>query len=215
MDTKEIEKIAGRIPEESWKKIVNTACEVFVKVIYPITATTEGIGRLIERKFNSLNEEQQVIASKCINDAANKISNFKSQNSKRPIKPEVVYEALDNSDKQTDETIRELWSNLLAKEFSQGDVHPEIARALSRITAQDALLLVKIAESETNPISIRVLKVLASGYTLGIFGDKKTFSHVHLESLGVIHEVEKNWFLTVKGRELIRSVSDPDLKETH
>jgi len=210
MDSNNLENMASNIPKEAWGKLVDTACETFVKIVYPLTATTEGIGRLIERRFNNLNDEQKIIASKCMEDASNKIKNSKRNVvEKRPIKPAVIYEALENSENQTDVTIRELWANLLANEFMEGNVHPEIAKILGKITSQDALLLASIAENDPQSFSIKVLKILMSTYSLGIFGDKKTFNHVHLEKLGLIAEIEKCWYLTVVGKEFIRCASDP------
>lgn len=211
MNSTGIDKIASNIPEKSWNKLVDTACDTFVKVIYPLTATTEGLGRLIERKFSQLNEEQKVIAAGCIQEASEKTSRFSHSKSNKvvAIKPLVIYEALESTDSQTDETMRELWSNLLATEFSEGSVHPEIAKILGKITAQDALLLANITQNEPQSVSIKVLKALMSSYTLGFFGDKKTFNHTHLENIGLIHEIEKSWYLTVAGKEFIRCVSDP------
>jgi hypothetical protein len=126
------------------------------------------------------------------------------------VKPGVVYEALANTDSQTDNTIRDLWSNLLANEFTDGSVHPEIAKILSRLTSSDAVLLLKIAQQdEATSLTIKVLKAVASRTTLGLFNERKTFNHVHLAKLGLITELERVWVLTTVGRELMRVVSDP------
>jgi hypothetical protein len=89
---------------------------------------------------------------------------------------------------------------LLAKEFTEGSVHPEIAKLLSEITSQDAVLLLKIAEKDAGPISIMVLKAFASKFTLGLLNEKRSFNHVHLERLGLIQEIELVWCLTTTGR---------------
>ncbi len=204
----ELESVAKALPKEAWNKLAKTACATFEKIIYPLTATTEGIGKLIQTKFKKLNVQQQIIAAKCIQETKEKIEHIKP-NEHVPIKPLVVYEALENTDQQTDETIRSLWSNLLAKEFTEGSVHPEIAKLLSQITSQDALLLLSIAETDSDGIPILVLKALASKFSLGLTGVKKSFNHVHLEKLGLIQEVEFVWCLTTTGREFMRCVSDP------
>jgi len=204
----ELKTIVKSVPKEAWSQLTKTACDTFEKLILPLTATTEGIGKLIQLRFEQLNEAQKVIAAKCIQEASDKIST-PDKNSKTVIKPLIVYEALDNADNQTDETIRTLWANLLAKEFVEGSVHPEIAKKLTAITSQDALLLLEISEKESNSIPIRVLKALSDTWTLGILNKGKTFNHVHLESLGLIHQIEKSWYLTTTGREFLRCVSDP------
>ena len=206
----ELNKLAKTVSEEAWTQLAKTACETFEKLIYPLTATTEGIGRLIEIRFNALQDEQKIIAAKCFQEVSEKIENSKNrQNAGVVIKPVIVYESLDNTDNQTDETIRSLWANLLANEFIDGNVHPEIAKLLTRITSKDALLLLEISKNDSEPLPIKVLKAMASSYTLGLLNKGKTFNHVHLENLGLIHDLEKNWYLTTAGREFLRCVSDP------
>lgn len=202
--------IVKSIPKEAWGQLAKTACNTFEKLIYPLTATTEGIGRLIELRFAKLEDEQKVIAARCLEDAHRKIKESTAQpNPDFVVKPAVVYEALDNTDSQTDNTIRDLWSNLLATEFTDGSVHPEIAKILSKLTARDAVLLLKIAQQDkATPVTIKVLKALASG-TLGLFNERKTFNHLHLANLGLITQLERVWTLTTVGRELLRVVSDP------
>lgn len=204
----EIESVAKALPKEAWNQLTKSACSTFEKIIYPLTATTAGIGKLIQTRFEKLNVQQQIIAAKCIQETKEKIENIKPKEHVA-IKPLVVYEALESTDQQTDETIRSLWSNLLAKEFTEGSVHPEIAKLLSQITSQDAILLLEIAEKDTGPIPVMVLKALASKITLGLTNEKRSFNHVHLKKLGLIQELEFVWCLTTTGREFMRCVSDP------
>lgn len=208
----EIEEITKAVPKEAWSQLTATACATFEKLIYPLTATTEGIGRLIEMRFKKLQDEQKIIAAKCIEEAYTKVNSSKAQPKENlVVKPVVVYEALDNADNQTDQTIRSLWANLLANEFIEGSVHPEIARLLSKITSQDALLLLDIAQKDkSTSLTIKVLKALASKTTLGLFDERKTFNHVHLRNLSLIDKLENVWILTTTGKEFMRCVSDPE-----
>lgn len=203
-----LKAIANVVPKEAWAQLAITACITFEKLIYPLTATTEGIGRLIQVRFDSLNDVQKIIAAKCLQETADKMKTNEPVNN-TTIKPAIIYEALENTDQQTDETMRSLWSNLLAIELSEGSVHPEIAKLLGKITSKDALLLLEISESESLSIPIRVLKALAPTWTLGFLNKNRTFNHVHLEHIGLIQEVEKAWYLTTTGREFMRCVSDP------
>lgn len=203
-----IETIATSVPKEAWSQLTKTTCETFEKLILPLTATTEGVGRLIQNKFNNLSTEQQIIAAKCIQETEEKIK-FIIKKERIVVKPAVVYEALESTDQQTDETMRTLWSNLLAKEFTEGSVHPEIAKILKKITAHDALLLLKISESNPTTFTVMALKLLASKVTFGLRNEKKTFNHVHLENLGLIQEFENIWCLTTAGKEFMECVRDP------
>lgn len=198
--------LTKNIPKEAWSQLTKTVCDTFEKLIYPLTATTEGIGQLIQIRFESLNNVQKVIATKCIQEAADKI---KTIHKDVVVKPAIIYEALENTDNQTDSTMRTLWANLLAKEFMEGSVHPEIAKLLTKLTSNDALLLLEVAKNDSTPLTIKVLKAIASAYTLGIFKQGKTFNHVHLKNLGLIEDIEKEWYLTTVGRELLKCVSDP------
>lgn len=90
VDVAGVSKVAQALPKEAWARIVDTACDTFVKCIYPLTAT-EGIGRLIEHKFNMLTGEQKVIASRCFRDAASKVADTKDQHDEqRPPKPLLI-----------------------------------------------------------------------------------------------------------------------------
>jgi len=201
--------VVKSVPKEAWAQLTATACQTFEQIIYPLTATTEGIGRLIEAKFKKLEDEEKVIAAKCLQEAHEKVKiSKKRHNIKVVIKPVVVFESLKNSSGQTDETIRTLWANLLANEFTRGDVHPEIAKILGLLTSADALLLLEIAKNDEHHLSVKVLKAIAETY--GLSGIDKTFSHVHLKKLGLIKDVEKTWYTTVSGKELLKCVSDLD-----
>jgi len=202
--------IIPNIPNKAWNKLVETACETFKELIYPLTAFTHGSGRMIENKFNELTSIQQIFASASIKKAKQKIDDSDKEIDQVIIKPIIIYEMFKNIDNQSDPTIQELWANLLANEFTSGGVHPEIAILLGKITSNDAILLAKIAEKSTEHLSIKVLKGLASIYTLGIFGENTTFNHKYLERLGLIREIEKIWDLTVVGKEFIKCVSDID-----
>lgn len=203
----EIEALAKLIPEQAMNQLAQTFCSTLEKVIYPITATTEGIGKLIEQRFKKLNYQQQIIAEKCFEEIEEKVKRI-TKSKHVVIKPTVVYEALDNTEQQTDMTMRALWSNLLAREFSEGTVHPEIAKLLSKVTSQDALLLHQIAQKETTLIPVLVLKAIASSFMAGLLNKKRSFNHVYLNKLGLIQEVEHTWRLTITGREFMRCVGD-------
>lgn len=201
----DIKKIAELIPTEGMNRIAETLCDTFKELVLPLTATTAGVGQLIQTKFETLNIHQQIIAAKCLQEAKEKVGSRKP-NKEAVVKPQVVYEALDDADQQTDDSIRSLWSNLLAREFVDGDVHPEIAKLLTRITSRDALLLLSIAEEEPKARYMMVLKILGSKFSIPDFGKDSTFNHVHLKRLGLITRTENVWCLTVSGREFMRCV---------
>jgi hypothetical protein len=63
LDLTGVGKLAKAIPPSSWNKIVKTACDTFTSIIAPITATTTGLGRLIQAKFDGMVDAQKVLAA--------------------------------------------------------------------------------------------------------------------------------------------------------
>jgi hypothetical protein len=69
LDFTGIGKVAKAIPAKSWNILVTTACDTFSQLIAPITATTYGLGRLIQAKFNGMTDVQKVLAADAVNRA--------------------------------------------------------------------------------------------------------------------------------------------------
>ncbi len=192
------------IPKEVWGATV----EVINKLIYPITATTVGVGKLIEQKFSTLNDVQKIFAEQTLREAADKISRAKNSDFKNVIvKPQVIYTVLENTDSQSDDFIRSLWANITARELSEGSVHPEIVRLFSKLTAPDLIVLGEL-HAEGSSITKLLFKALSSTYTLGISRDPKSFHHVYLADLGLIDEISGKWFIRIKGKELMRCIGE-------
>ena len=81
---------------------------------------------------------------------------------------------------------------------------------MSKLTSNDALLPADITEKDKSTfIGVKVLKALVSKPTLGVFDEKKTFNHVHLDKLALSTRVENVWILTTAGDELICCVCVP------
>lgn len=192
------------VPKEVWGATV----EVVNKLIYPITATTVGVGKLIEQKFSTLNDLQKIIAEQTLREATEKVSKIKNPDfSNVVVKPQVIYTVLENADSQSDEFVRSLWANVTARELSEGSVHPEIVRLFSKITAPDLMVLSEL-HAASSSITTLIFKALSSAYTLGISRDPKSFHHVYLSDLGLIAEISGKWFITTKGKELMRCIGE-------
>lgn len=196
-------KLIKDIPKEVWK----AGIEIIRKLIYPVTAATEGVGKLIEQKFNTLNEVQKIFAEKTFRDAKDKIEKQTASSFENVIvKPQVIYVVLESADSQSDDSIRGLWSNMLAREFLEGSVHPEIAKLFSKLTPSDVLILSELYSKESSFTKV-LLTTMASVYSLGIVSDPKSFNHIFLKQLGLIDTVSGKWFCTTTGKELVRSIS--------
>lgn len=204
----EKDDFAKGVPKEVW----TAATDVIKELLSPLTATTVGISKLIEQKFSTLNEVQKIIAEKTIKEAIIKAEKAKVQDhSNVVVKPQVIYIVLENADSQSDESIRDLWSNLTARELTEGSVHPEIARLFAKLTAPDLMILSNLYVEQSSVVKF-ILKALASAYTLGILNDAKSFNHIYLKELGLIEDVSGKWFCTTKGKELVRSIDSVERK---
>lgn len=222
LDITGLGKLAKAIPATSWNKLVTTACTTFTEFIKPITAATIGIGKYIEAKFDRLVEAEKILAAETIRRAQEKVEKSSRQPQGR-IKPEVVVHAISVAGTQTDETLHELWSNLLAREILDGEVHPEIPKILERMVATDAHALAEVAKgSKDHEMVTAVKKIKEVSGSISLFGIGTTisqkvelieknypFTYAHLENLGLIYSTGKKWAMSPVGKEFIRCVSDP------
>jgi hypothetical protein len=213
-------KLAKAIPPKAWTKLVDTACTTFVQCVAPITATTSGIGRLIESRFNKMLDPEKVLASECMmmgTDKANKSGRKRKKNIQAPI----ILGAIEESSTQTDETMRALWSNLIAQELTSDSVHPEFPMILSRLSAREAHVLADIAKRNPRDKSIaKIIDAFSKSFRIPFVGfrisdvlpdEKSSFEHTHLKLLNVIDLVNGKWELTIIGEAFIKSVSDPSI----
>jgi hypothetical protein len=137
--------------------------------------------------------------------------------SSRPTKKTIGSDAvLEAASIETDDTLRELWANLLAQEIIGGKVHPEFTRTLSRLSSMDAQVLAHIATRDKPTASqLKANIFLKSLVHLGILGmtENPDFSGELLTSLNLIHRPKGLWDLTATGHAFIEAVSDPSLSE--
>ncbi len=213
-------KIAKAIPAKAWTRLVDTACSTFEQCLAPLTATTSGIGRLIQAKFDRMVEAEKILAVDVLARAA-KRANFAAPSPSPALKANIVVSVLEQAGSETDVNLRELWANLLAQEIVGGDVHPEVVKILSRLTAQEAQVLAELAETnKDSAFQVAVssfVNALDTKLSVSIFGIKvsarrrrhSNFSEALLENLGLIEKFEGNWVLSTIGEEFVRSVAGP------
>jgi hypothetical protein len=202
----DIVEIVKALPKESINEITKVACDTFRKIVYPLTATTKGIGLLIETKFNTLSDAQKILAAEAVKIAAEKVaSGRRAKSCSINMKPIIFYEALENIDNHVEELQREIWTNVIAREIQTGDVHPEIARILSKLATQDILLLNNIAFNQNKDSFIRFLAHFKNDEAV-LSPVKNSFNHFYLEELGLIVKDEGKWNTTYKGIEVLNCV---------
>jgi len=206
------------IPPPAWQRMVDKACTTIEKALAPMTETAHEIAQHIKAKFDNLKDIQQVMVAGAVASAKKKASQS-SGDIKMP-RLQILMQVIENSANEVDGGVRELWSNLLAQEMLTQGVHPEITRVLSRISSEDAQLLVKITEQKQNTMS----KLFADAVRLALKSmpymvvtlnpETTTFNHTHLRNLGLIKKYGGKWDITVFGKDFIRAVTDPSLEQS-
>ncbi len=56
-----------------------------------------------------------------------------------------------NADAQANANLRDLWSNLLARELTSGSVHPEVADILAQLTVENVTRIFNLAKDDDEP----------------------------------------------------------------
>ena len=214
LDFTGIGKLAKAVPAASWNRIVKTVCDTFSQLISPITATTYGLGKLIEGKFELMVDAQKVLAADAVYSAKQKVEKSNKKPEGSP-KASVLVRAIESASNETNENIREIWSNLIANEIVDNNVHPDFPRILERLSAMDAATLAEIGEKSKKDLVKRAVRAFVfhfniAGLSLSAFvADKYNFSTLHLRKLDLIRSDAGQWFLTLIGEEFLKAVSDP------
>ena len=211
-------KIAEAIPREGWNKIIDTAAETFSDLIAPITKTTAGLGGLIQGKFDAMIDVQKVFAADAVYRARLKCEQVGGEPNPRPS-ARVVIDAIEEASVESDDNLREIWSNLLANELTSGGVHPEFPKILARMSADDAHLLSSVTSDSksnlnrklANKVTAEIIHAFGISVGLSWKRSKSSFSIEHLERLGLIREADGEIALTKFGEQFVRAVSDPSL----
>lgn len=203
-------KIAEAIPRESWNAAVILATTTAEKLLAPITETTSGIGRLIRGTFDGLEEWRKIAFTGILLRAAEKV---RHREKLRAIEnsPRVLIEIIQSGSMELEPEMRELWANLLAREITRGEIHPEIPRILGRLTSQDAKVLREVSELPLPPMRVEggpsraVMSYMA--WTAAAKAGNNVSDNV-LRGAGLIDIRMDTWVVTVLGAAFLEAVSD-------
>jgi hypothetical protein len=211
-----IGRVAEAIPKEGWKKAIDTACDTFSDLIAPITKTTAGLGGLIQAKFDTMIDVQKVFAADAVYRARQKSMRTKRRSNSRPS-ARVLVKAIEEASVESDDDLRDIWSNLIANEMLGSGIHPEFPRILARLSAQDAVILSAVAERSSDNSIKRYAKSLGASVRIfgiplsTVLGENTDANHEHLERLGLIERRDRLWYLTHFGEEFVAAVTEPSL----
>lgn len=225
LDVAGLGEIAKSIPPESWNKLVETATNTFRSLIKPLTALSEGIGGLIEQKFERMTDIEKIVFADGF-DKAQKRIHENSQTITGPKNLRTFNQLVENVSQCTESMTREMWINLLARDLSDAAVHPEFINILSRLSGEDARLLIDIEKDSeeakqtlagrefrkallpqsqrrdlTAPMLARLFHAGNKPFDLG---------RAVLESLGLVAQDGGEVFVTEFGMRFLEAVSEPD-----
>ena len=209
-------KAMEAIPDESWNKLVSTATETFEKTIAPITELTSGLGRWIRQKFDNKVEVEKVLLAEGLARAVEKLSTANSALDPN-VNIQVCGEIVDKVSTSNEDLVRELWINLLARELGPNNVHPEFVNVLSRMSAQDAKVLVEVAEKSANAsINLAMRRAFnravpqATGVWQFAFRSEFNLSIEVLQTLKLVRVESGQKLLTEFGKHFLTAVSEPE-----
>lgn len=200
-------EILSSAPTEAWVIAVKSATDIVRDVVAPLTSTTSGLGRLIQSKFDGFIELQRVLSADTLRRAHEKILSENAE-MKNVFNPSVVITCMEESSKQIEHEIRDLWANLLARELTDGGIHPEMPRILARLTRAEADELLAIASRGPRIYVRGRLSTAAKSIRITFPRSSPTLSQEILRGLGVIDKAEGGGFsLTAVGYALLAAVA--------
>jgi hypothetical protein len=205
------------VPKEAWMILAQNASEIVKDFLSPLTSTTSGLGRLITEKFNGKVEVEKVLCADTLQRTQAKLIK-----AGKPLRdsfdPAVVIPVLDECGRQSVEEMREMWASILSEELTEGRVHPELVRALSRLTHSEASKLKEINSEEYQlaAISRRELNADEPQFQFNFnLSDRLSAGRLRNHILvitGLAEEDKWGWLeLTILGKRLLEIV---DPKET-
>ena len=206
-------EVSKSIPEKAWVRLANTACNIFESCVSPLTEVGSGIGRLIRAKFDRMAEIEKVLTARAVQNAEKRLLRAGCK-MERIKDPKTFLSCMDCVSTETDKNLQHLWSNLLAQEMSGAGVHPEIPRILGRLTAVDAVLLIRI-EKNSDDVWRLLSRIENKSYrqhklaTILLERTQNSLNHGVLEALNLIKNEDGKWSVTEFGRSFVKAVSIP------
>ena len=217
LDLTGIGKAANAIPPEAWKEMAVVASETVRDIVAPLTAGTTGAARLVQGYFDRLVDVQKIKSAALLRKAREKVE-ASGKAVVQEVQPRVIIPMLENAGLQDDPVLSELWSNLLAQEFTGGAVHPEFAHILARLTAEDAHALADVDKNKGQTILRAAMNRALATYRVDQANVPRAFyrrankpnqSQAILMGMNLISKGEGGWYLTALGDAFIEAVTDP------
>jgi hypothetical protein len=144
-------KIAKAIPKEVYVQSTAALIDTFTKLTAPITATTEGFGRYLKQKFDNMVEVEKALATYSIEKAiakAEEKARTRGISLIAPSHPKSFIKSIEETSKETDPLLHEMWTNLLASQITEPSFHPHFVEILPHFSPPEARLLASLFPQE-------------------------------------------------------------------
>ena len=212
--------LVQKLPGDSIKRAADVAITTFEKCTSPLTASLGGWGDILKARFEARLAHEKVLIAETYERAKEKTDNLQVEPAKlKNINVHIV--VMDTSSNETDPLKRELLANILANEHLHANVHPELIKILSALTETDITMLMEIAKKETEVKEIinRLKLKYESPFVIRAVLNQMNvveieFSEAVLLRHNLIEIRHKGRLrcLTIIGKELIRCITDPQLR---
>ncbi len=137
-----IGKTAEAIPKEVYVEATRGLIETFNDIVAPLTQTTSGFGRYIRQKFDNMVEVEKAIGALTLQNAIEKAKKRGDLTPPKHIKSFI--NSFEEASKETDETLHEMWENIISNQIIDSNFHPRYVNMLSNLTADEAKLLLTL-----------------------------------------------------------------------
>jgi len=144
-------KLAKAIPEEVYTQSTEVITNTFTQLIAPITESTSGLGRYIRQKFDNMVEVEKAIATYSVQNAIAKAEEKATKKGIKIINPvhsKSFIKAIEESSKETDPTLHEMWENLIADQLVNINFHPHFVEILPHFSPIEANLLISLLNQD-------------------------------------------------------------------
>lgn len=138
---------AKAIPEKVYEKTADAALNALTQLISPLTALTSGTGRYLTQKFNNMVDAEKAVAvytiERAIQKAEAKCVELGIQ-MKQPTNAKAFIRTIEEASKESDPLLHEMWTNLLASQFTDSGCHPHFIESLTHFSPNEAHLLIQL-----------------------------------------------------------------------
>ena len=142
-----IGEVAKAIPDKVYEQTADVTLIALKQLISPFTALTSGAGRYLTQKFDNMVEAEKAVAVYTIERALQKAKQRCAEAGVEITQPQntkVFVRTIEEASKEADPLLHEMWTNLLAAQFTDIGCHPHFIESLTHFSPNEARLLMQL-----------------------------------------------------------------------